>query len=325
LQHLHLFQRDQALDIMRSSFFSGESSISMMSGRSCGRRRILVACRWLEWPKPIGAAHDSCAGKMHLARLEHDRLVQRTMSELWPRVPVNSGHETVSGLAADCYEAAMAMRRCTRAMWLPDPTELLARTPVVPVLTIERLADAVPLAQTLVAGGLPVLEVTLRTPVALDAVKAIVSEVAQSIVGIGTVTEVPQIRLALSAGAKFLVSPGTPPPLAAALAQAPVPVLPGCATISEAMALAAHGFPVVKFFPAEAAGGPTFLKAIAALLPDLKFCPTGGIDQRNASTYLALPNVVAVGGSWVAPKEAVETGDFARITTLAREAAALRQ
>jgi 2-dehydro-3-deoxyphosphogluconate aldolase / (4S)-4-hydroxy-2-oxoglutarate aldolase len=209
-------------------------------------------------------------------------------------------------------------------MPLPDPTELLARTAVVPVLTIERLADAVPLARALVAGGLPVLEVTLRTSVALDAVRAIASEVAQSIVGVGTVTEVPDIRLALSAGARFLVSPGTPSPLAAALAQAPVPVLPGCATVSEAMALAAHGFPVVKFFPAEAAGGLSFLKAIGEPLPNLKFCPTGGIDQRNAAAYLALPNVVAVGGSWVAPKEAVATGDFARITKLAQEAAGLR-
>jgi 2-dehydro-3-deoxyphosphogluconate aldolase / (4S)-4-hydroxy-2-oxoglutarate aldolase len=210
-------------------------------------------------------------------------------------------------------------------MPLPDPTELLARTPVVPVLTIDRLADAVPLARALVVGGLPVLEVTLRTPVALDAVRAIVSEVAQSIVGVGTVTEVPDIRLALSAGARFLVSPGTPPPLAAALAQAPVPVLPGCATVSEAMALAAHGFRVVKFFPAEAAGGLSFLKAIAAPLPSLKFCPTGGIDQRNASAYLALPNVVAVGGSWVSPKEAVAMSDFARITKLAQEAAKLKR
>jgi 2-dehydro-3-deoxyphosphogluconate aldolase/(4S)-4-hydroxy-2-oxoglutarate aldolase len=210
-------------------------------------------------------------------------------------------------------------------MPLPDPTALLARVPVVPVLTIERLADAVPLARALVAGGLPVLEVTLRTPVALDAVQAIVSEVAQSIVGVGTVTEVPDIRRALSAGARFLVSPGTPSPLVAALAQAPVPVLPGCATVSEAMTLAAHGFPVVKFFPAEAAGGQSFLKAIAEPLPNLKFCPTGGIDQRNAAAYLALPNVVAVGGSWVAPKEAVATRDFAGITKLARDAAKLRR
>jgi len=210
-------------------------------------------------------------------------------------------------------------------MPLPDPTDLLRRTPVVPVLTIERISDAVPLARALVAGKLPVLEVTLRTPVALEAARAIAAEVPEAMIGIGTVTEIPDIRQALAAGAKFLVSPGTPPPLAAALAQVPVPVLPGCATVSEAMALAAHGFPVVKFFPAEAAGGIAFLKAIAAPLPDLKFCPTGGIDQRNAQNYLALPNVVAVGGSWPAPKDAIEAGDFARITKLSQEAAALQR
>ena len=209
-------------------------------------------------------------------------------------------------------------------MLLPDPTELLRRAPVVPVLAIERTADAVPLARALVAGGLPVLEVTLRTPVALEAARAIAAEVPDAVVGIGTVTEVPDIRLALSAGAKFLVSPGTPPPLATALARLAVPVLPGCATVSEAMALAAHGFPVLKFFPAGAAGGIDFLKAIAAPLPHIRFCPTGGIDQRNAGAYLALPNVVAVGGSWPAPKDAVAAGDFARITSLAKDAAALR-
>ena len=208
---------------------------------------------------------------------------------------------------------------------LTDPTDLLTRAPVIPVLTIERVADAVPLARALVAGGLPVIEVTLRTPVAIEAVAAIMAEVPQAVVGIGTVTDIPEIRLALSAGAKFLVSPGTPPELAAALARAPVPALPGCATVSEAMALAGLGFTVLKFFPAEAAGGVAFLKAIAAPLPNVRFCPTGGIDQRNAAAYLALPNVIAVGGSWVAPKEAIAAGDFSRITALAREAAKLKR
>jgi 2-dehydro-3-deoxyphosphogluconate aldolase / (4S)-4-hydroxy-2-oxoglutarate aldolase len=210
-------------------------------------------------------------------------------------------------------------------MPLPDPSELLTRAPVIPVLTIDRVVDAVPLARALLAGGLPVIEVTLRTPVALDAVAAIIAEVAQAAVGIGTVTDIPEIRLALSAGAKFLVSPGTPPELAAALARAPVPALPGCATVSEAMALAGLGFAVLKFFPAEAAGGVAFLKAIAAPLPNVRFCPTGGIDQRNAAAYLALPNVIAVGGSWVAPKEAIAAGDFDRVTALAREAAKLER
>ena len=208
-------------------------------------------------------------------------------------------------------------------MMLPDPTPLLAKAPVIPVLTIARIEDAVPLARALAAGGLPVIEVTLRTPVALDAVRAIVAAVPECIVGVGTVTEVPDIRHALDAGAKYLVSPGTTDELADAFTRTPVPVLPGCATVSEAMTLAARGFHLLKFFPAEAAGGVNFLKSIAAPLPSLKFCPTGGIDQRNAATYLALPNVLAVGGSWVAPKDAVAAGDFSRVTALAREAAAL--
>lgn len=205
----------------------------------------------------------------------------------------------------------------------PDPTPLLAKAPVIPVLTIARVADAVPLARALAAGGLPVIEVTLRTVAALDAVRAIVAEVPDCIVGVGTVTEVPDIRHALAAGARYLVSPGTTDALADALAAIPVPALPGCATVSEAMALAARGFPVLKFFPAEAAGGIDFLKSIAAPLPQLKFCPTGGIDMRNAAAYLALPNVVAVGGSWVAPNDAIAARDFSRITALAREAAGL--
>jgi 2-dehydro-3-deoxyphosphogluconate aldolase/(4S)-4-hydroxy-2-oxoglutarate aldolase len=208
-------------------------------------------------------------------------------------------------------------------MMLPDPTPLIAKAPVIPVLTIARIEDAVPLARALAAGGLAVIEVTLRTAVALDAVRAIVADVPECIVGVGTVTEVPDIRQALAAGAKYLVSPGTTGELADAFAHTPVPVLPGCATVSEAMALAARGFRVVKFFPAEAAGGVAFLKSIAAPLPSLKFCPTGGIDQRNAAAYLALPNVIAVGGSWVAPKDAIAAGDFARVTALAREAAGL--
>jgi 2-dehydro-3-deoxyphosphogluconate aldolase/(4S)-4-hydroxy-2-oxoglutarate aldolase len=208
-------------------------------------------------------------------------------------------------------------------MALPDPTEFLTRAPVIPVLTIDRVDGAAALVRALAAGGLAVVEVTLRTPVALEAVRRIVAEVPEAVVGIGTVTQVPDIRLALSAGARFLVSPGTPHDLAAALARAPLPVLPGCATVSEAMALASLGFSVLKFFPAQAAGGIGFLKAIAAPLPGIKFCPTGGIDQRNAEAYLALPNVIAVGGSWVASKQAIEAGDFADITALAREAAGL--
>ena len=204
-----------------------------------------------------------------------------------------------------------------------DPIALVAQTPVIPVLTIERAADAVPLARALVAGGLPVIEVTLRTKAAVEAIRAIAADVPDCVVGAGTITRLPDIAAAVAAGAKYLVSPGTPPELAAALADASVPVLPGCATVSEAMALSARGFKVLKFFPAEASGGTAWLKSVAAPLPDAKFCPTGGIDGKNAAAYLACPNVLAVGGSWVASKDALASGDWSRIEKLAREAAAL--
>src|SRR3989440_9380829 len=205
-----------------------------------------------------------------------------------------------------------------------DPTPLVSQTPVIPVLPIERPADAVPLVRALAAGGLPVIEVTLRTKAALDAIKAIAAQVPECIVGVGTVTRVADIAAAITAGAKYLVSPGTPPELASVLADASVPVLPGCATVSEAMALAARGFKVLKFFPAEASGGIAWLKSVAAPLPDIKFCPTGGIGGKNIAAYLGCPNVLAVGGSWVAPRDAIASGDFARITRLAREASRSR-
>lgn len=205
----------------------------------------------------------------------------------------------------------------------PDPLPILT-APVIPVLTIERASDAVPLARSLAAGGLPVIEVTLRTAAALDALRAIVSEVPEAVAGIGTVLEPDDVARACGAGAKFLVSPGTPSRLADALAHAPVPVLPGCATVTEAMMLADRGFPVLKFFPAEPSGGARWLRSVAAPLPQLRFCPTGGIDASNAQAYLALSNVIAVGGSWVAPAGAVAASDFSRITTLAREASQLR-
>ena len=208
-------------------------------------------------------------------------------------------------------------------MPLADPTPLLT-TPVIPVLTIERVADAVPLARALAAGGLPVIEVTLRTKAALDALRAIVAEVPEAVAGIGTVTSPADIARACHAGAKFLVSPGTPAALAAALADTPVPVLPGCATVSEAMTLADRGFAVLKFFPAEPSGGVRWLKAVAAPLPELRFCPTGGIDAGNAAAYLALPNVISVGGSWVAPGDSIAARDFVRVTMLAQAAARLR-
>jgi 2-dehydro-3-deoxyphosphogluconate aldolase/(4S)-4-hydroxy-2-oxoglutarate aldolase len=210
---------------------------------------------------------------------------------------------------------------------MPDATEsaaLLSRAPVIPVLTIDDFEIAVPLARALCDGGLPVIEVTLRTRAALAAIAAIAVEVPECIVGAGTVVRHVDAAFAIDAGAKFLVSPGTDSVLAETFTEIEIPVLPGCATVSEAMVLSDLGFEVLKFFPAEAAGGAAWLKAVAAPLPHIRFCPTGGIDMRNASDYLALPNVIAVGGSWVVPKDALAAKDFARIKTLAREAAGLR-
>jgi 2-dehydro-3-deoxyphosphogluconate aldolase/(4S)-4-hydroxy-2-oxoglutarate aldolase len=208
---------------------------------------------------------------------------------------------------------------------LLDPTSLLGRTPVVPVLTIEDAAQAAPLARALVSGGLAVLEVTLRTAAALAAIKAIADAVPEAVVGAGTVIHAADIGKAVAAGARFLVSPGTTAALADAFAAAPVAALPGCATVSEAMALAERGFEVLKFFPAEPSGGLAWLKAVAEPLPRITFCPTGGVNIANAAAYLALPNVVAVGGSWVAPRSMIGAGKFDRIAELAREASALRK
>lgn len=199
-------------------------------------------------------------------------------------------------------------------------TSLLAGVPVIPVLTVERAADAVPLAKALLAGGLRAIEVTLRTSVALQAVRAISTEVPEAVVGIGTITRPGDIVPAIAAGARFLVSPGSTKDLIDAFLESRVPALPGCATVSEALVLAARGFAALKFFPAEASGGLAWLRSVSAPLPDLKFCPTGGIDGRNAGAYLALPNVFAVGGSWVAPQAMIDSGDFAGITRLARAA-----
>lgn len=209
---------------------------------------------------------------------------------------------------------------------MPDPGSyaILTRAPVIPVLTIGNFASAVPLARALCAGGLSVIEVTLRTDAALAAIAAIAADVEGCVVGAGTVLRQADADAAIAAGARFLVSPGTTPALSNAFAECPVPVLPGCATVSEAMALSDLGFAVLKFFPAEPSGGVSWLKSVSAPLPHLRFCPTGGIDMRNAKDYLALPNVMAVGGSWVAPADAVTAGDYARIAALAREAAGLR-
>lgn len=204
-----------------------------------------------------------------------------------------------------------------------DIAAIAARAPVIPVLTIERLADAVPLARALVAGGLPVLEVTFRTEAALDALAAIVHGVPGAIVGAGTVRDEAQLQKAIAAGARFAVSPGCTTALARSAAEAAVPFLPGVQTVSEAMALAEQGVRLLKLFPADSAGGVAWLKAVAAPLADLRFCPTGGIGIETAPAYLALSNVACVGGSWVAPRDAVAAGDWPRIERLAAAAAAL--
>jgi 2-dehydro-3-deoxyphosphogluconate aldolase/(4S)-4-hydroxy-2-oxoglutarate aldolase len=201
---------------------------------------------------------------------------------------------------------------------------ILTAAPVVPVLTIEETAIAVPLARALVAGGLTALEVTLRTDAGLDCIRAIAAEVEGANVGAGTVLDAAQLRAAVKAGARFLVSPGATPGLLAAAEDEPVPYLPGVATAGEAMALVEKGLRLLKFFPAEPAGGVAYLKALAAPLPDIRFCPTGGISLKNVAAYLALPNVVCVGGSWVAPAEALVKRDWAGVTALAREAARLK-
>jgi 2-dehydro-3-deoxyphosphogluconate aldolase / (4S)-4-hydroxy-2-oxoglutarate aldolase len=206
-----------------------------------------------------------------------------------------------------------------------DIAAIVARAPVIPVLTVERVADAVPLARALAKGGLSVLEVTLRTPVALDALRAMAAEVPEAVLGAGTVLNAQQLDQARRAGARFLVSPGCTRALAEAARASGMPFLPGIQTVSEAMALADLGFRLMKFFPADQAGGLGWLKAVAAPLAELKFCPTGGIGADTAPSYLALPNVACVGGSWVAPREAVAAGDWQKVERLAAAAANLKR
>ncbi len=202
-------------------------------------------------------------------------------------------------------------------------TAILARAPVVPVVIVEAIEDAVPLARALVEGGLPAIEVTLRTPVALDAVRAIAAEVEGALVGVGTVLDPAQLAAAERAGARFAVSPGHTARLLDAAAAGAVPLLPGVATASEAIALIERGYGLAKFFPAEPAGGHAYLAALASPLPQLRFCPTGGITLASAPRYLALPNVVCVGGSWMLPRERIVAKDWPAIVTASRAAAAL--
>lgn len=202
--------------------------------------------------------------------------------------------------------------------------EICRLAPVVPVLVIDDLAHAEPLARALVAGGLPALEVTLRTPCALEAIR-VMSQVPGGVVGAGTLLTPADVKAAKAAGARFGVSPGATDRLIAACEEEGLPLLPGAATASEIMALLERGYTVQKFFPAEQAGGAAYLKSIGSPIPQVKFCPTGGISLKNAPDYLGLSNILCVGGSWVAPKAAMAAGDWAAVTALAAEAAALRR
>jgi 2-dehydro-3-deoxyphosphogluconate aldolase / (4S)-4-hydroxy-2-oxoglutarate aldolase len=202
--------------------------------------------------------------------------------------------------------------------------QILKVAPVVPVIVVDDLNDAVPLARALYNGGLKVLEITLRTPVALDAITAMKEALPDdAVIGAGTIVTPTDLQNAIKAGSTFLVSPGTTPALVEAALASPVPLLPGVASPSEAMNLLVQGFKHLKFFPAEAAGGVPMLKSIGAPLPQITFCPTGGIDLAKAPSYLALPNVACVGGSWMLPKDLVTAKRWDEIEKRAREASSL--
>ncbi|WP_435771314.1 bifunctional 4-hydroxy-2-oxoglutarate aldolase/2-dehydro-3-deoxy-phosphogluconate aldolase [Nocardioides sp. SYSU DS0651] len=204
-----------------------------------------------------------------------------------------------------------------------ERSSVLDVVPVIPVVVVDDVATAVPLARALVAGGLPAIELTLRTPVALDALRAIADEVPDILLGAGTVTTPAQAAAAVDAGAQFLVSPGLTPDLLDALLQAGVPFLPGTSTVSEVMRVLDAGLTEMKFFPAEASGGAAYLKAVSGPLPQARFCPTGGITAASAPSYLALVNVGCVGGTWLTPADAVGARDWDRVSRLAAAAAAL--
>jgi 2-dehydro-3-deoxyphosphogluconate aldolase/(4S)-4-hydroxy-2-oxoglutarate aldolase len=205
----------------------------------------------------------------------------------------------------------------------PMNDSLLNRVPVIPVVVIDDPEHAVPIARALVAGGLPVIELTLRTPVALDAIERIANEVPEIYLGAGTIVDPGQAKQAASAGAQFLVSPGSTRSTLQAMTDTGLPHLPGVATVTEIMAALEAGYTELKFFPAEPAGGAPYLKSVSSPIPNARFCPTGGISTRNAPQYLALPNVGCVGGSWITPGDVVAAEDWARVAELAAEAVSL--
>jgi 2-dehydro-3-deoxyphosphogluconate aldolase/(4S)-4-hydroxy-2-oxoglutarate aldolase len=206
--------------------------------------------------------------------------------------------------------------------WKYTPEEIFAAGPVVPVLVINDVEKAVPLAKALMEGGIKVLEVTLRTPAAIDVIKRIADEVPDSLIGAGTVTNAQQLKAVVEAGAKFAISPGMTADLLKAGMDAEIPLIPGISSTSDLMKGKDAGYTHMKFFPAEASGGVKAIKSISGPFPDVTFCPTGGIGPNNYNDYLALNNVKCVGGSWLAPDDAIESGDWARITQLAKEAIA---
>lgn len=201
---------------------------------------------------------------------------------------------------------------------------VMHRSPVIPVVVLQDVEHAVPLAKALLDGGIGVIEVTLRTPAGLPAIERIAAEVPEIAVGAGTITQPEQVAAVVDAGASFGVTPGSPAALMDVIFAAELPVLAGAVTLTEAMTLMARGHRALKFFPAEQSGGAAYLKAVAGPLPDAMFCPTGGINDRTAADYLALPSVPCVGGSWLAPADLLAAGDWAGITAIARKAAALR-
>ena len=208
--------------------------------------------------------------------------------------------------------------------WKVTPAEVFAASPLVPVMVINELDQALPMAKALLDGGISVFEITLRTPVALDAIALIAKAMPDAMVGAGTVLNCEQFDAAVAAGARFVISPGMTPALLAHAANSTAPLIPGVATPSEVMQALEAGYDHLKFFPAEANGGTKALAAIAAPLPQVKFCPTGGIDAAKAPAYFALPNVITVGGSWMVPNDALAAKDWTRIGALAKAAAALR-
>jgi 2-dehydro-3-deoxyphosphogluconate aldolase/(4S)-4-hydroxy-2-oxoglutarate aldolase len=203
--------------------------------------------------------------------------------------------------------------------------ELLTVSPVVPVVVVDDVAQAVPLARALARGGVGIIEITLRTAAGLGAIERVAAEVPEILTGAGTVTTPEEAEAVRRAGAQFIVTPGSPPRLLESVLDTGLPVLAGSSTLTEMMRLAEQGLTAMKFFPAEASGGRAYLSAVAGPMPGLRFCPTGGISMANAADYLALPNVGCVGGSWLTPKDAVAAGDWARVEDLARKAAVLRR